>query len=629
MIELSLNNVVKYFGANLILNNISFEIQQGERVGIVGRNGSGKSTILKLISGNEKLDSGNIAIRRTASIGYLEQLPQYEEGSTVYSILNLAFNDLDKIENEMLILEKKMENAEGQNLEKVLKQYSEMQQRYETAGGYSKREKLSKVCEGLKFEDSFLKSQFSILSGGEKTTVMLGKILLQNPDILLLDEPTNHLDVESLEWLEEYLKEYKGTVIIVSHDRYFLDSLALKIIEIEEHESVTYQGNYSQYIKQKEENMLLQFENYKEQQKKINAMEEAIKNLRDWAIRADNNKFFRRAASMEKRLEKMDKVDKPLLEKQNMKINFINSGRSGGEVIKVEAAAKKFGDKVLFENGEFLIRYKERVALIGANGSGKSTMLKLLLKTEELDRGIVELGASVKLAYLPQNIIFNNEEMTVLECFRDNIEILEGKGREYLSKFMFFGESVFKKVNTLSGGEKTRLMLSKLLYEDINLLILDEPTNHLDIDSIETLEEALEEFQGTIFFISHDRYFVNKISDRVIALEDKKFNSYLGNYDYYKLKKKEKIKLEKENTDLKKERIKREKPIRSEEEARKKEAKRNKLEETVSVLEAEIKELEEKMNTLGSNYEEVNKCFSRKEELQKELEEAMNEWINL
>lgn len=627
MIGLSLNSVVKYFGANLTLKNITFEVQQGERVGLVGRNGCGKSTILKIISGIEKADSGNIAIRRGAVIGYLEQMPKYDEGCTVNEVINLAFSHLENMEQQMLELEKKMEAYEGAELERVLKQYSDIQQKYETAGGYGKQEKFSKVCEGLKFDESFLRKVFSMLSGGEKTTVILGKILLENPDILLLDEPTNHLDMEALEWLEEYLKEYKGTVIIVSHDRYFLDSVVSKIIEVEDLESTTYKGNYSAYVKEKEENMLLQFANYKEQQKKINDMEEAIKSLRDWAIRADNKKFFRRAASMQKRLDKMDKVDRPNLEKQNMRLNFITNGRSGGEVIKVEGASKSFEDKVLFEDGEFLIRYKERSALIGPNGCGKSTLLKLLLKEEAIDKGTVELGANVKAAYLPQNITFEDEDMTVLECFRADIEILEGKAREYLSKFMFFGESVFKKVGNLSGGEKTRLKLSKLLYEDINLLILDEPTNHLDIDSIETLEEALEDFEGTIFFISHDRYFINKISDRIIELENKKFNNYLGNYDYYKIKKKESKQGEKEDKIIKKEKVQRTKNARPLEETKKKEADRIKLEEDIAKLEEEIREIDNKMNALAADYEELNKCYSRKEQLQNELEKVMEEWI--
>lgn len=621
MIELSLNGVMKYFGANLILSNITFEIHQGERVGLVGRNGSGKSTVLKLISGLEPIDKGNMAIRKGTKIGYLEQIPNYKDGYTTREVLNLAFKDLMEIEENMINLEKKMRNLENEELDKILKLYSNMQQWYEVMGGYEKEEKLSKICNGLKFTNEFLNKQFSLLSGGEKTTVMLGKILLENPDILLLDEPTNHLDMDSLDWLESYLKEYKGTVLIVSHDRYFLDSVVSKIVEIEDLESKTYMGNYSDFVRKKEENIKLELEAYKEQQKKVGDMENSIKTLRDWANRSGNEKFFRRAASMQKRLDRIEKVDKPNTQKQNMKLNLINSERSGGEVVKIEDACKSFDDKILFHNANLLVAYGERVALIGANGTGKSTIMKILLREEGVSKGKVELGANVKAAYLPQNIIFQDEAQTVLQYFREDIDILEGKAREYLSKFMFFGESVFKKVKSLSGGEKTRLKLSKLLYEDINLLILDEPTNHLDIDSIETLEEALKDFKGTIFFISHDRYFINKICNRIVALENKQLSSYMGNYDYYKIKRSE---LKERQEEIKE---KKPKKIREINEVKKKEIETQKIEKKIDKLEQEIAKLDIKINSLGSDYMELSKCASQKEDFENELEELMEEWI--
>ncbi|WP_097027029.1 ribosomal protection-like ABC-F family protein [Clostridium peptidivorans] len=621
MIELSLNEVMKYFGANLILSNITFEIHQGERVGLVGRNGSGKSTVLKLISGLEPIDKGDMAIRKGTKIGYLEQIPNYKDGYTTRKVLNLAFKDLMEIEENMINLEKKMRNLENEELDKILKLYSNMQQRYEIMGGYEKEEKLSKICNGLKFTNEFLNKQFSLLSGGEKTTVMLGKILLENPNILLLDEPTNHLDMDSLDWLESYLKEYKGTVLIVSHDRYFLDSVVSKIVEIEDLESKTYMGNYSDFLRQKEENIKLELEAYKEQQKKVGAMENSIKTLRDWANRSGNEKFFRRAASMQKRLDKIEKVDKPNTQKQNMKLNLINSERSGGEAVKIEGACKSFDDKILFHNANLLVAYGERVALIGANGSGKSTIMKVLLREEGVSKGKVELGANVKAAYLPQNIIFKDEAQTVIQYFRDDIDILEGKAREYLSKFMFFGESVFKKVKSLSGGEKTRLKLSKLLYEDINLLILDEPTNHLDIDSIEILEDALIDFKGTIFFISHDRYFINKICNRIVALENKQLSSYMGNYDYYKIKRSE---LKERQEEIKE---KKPKKIREINEVKKKEIETKKIEKKINKLEQEISEVDIKINSLCSDYIELSKYASQKVILEKELEGLMEEWI--
>lgn len=621
MNELSLNGVTKYFGSNLILSNITFEIHQGERVGLVGRNGSGKSTVLKLISGLECIDKGNMATRKGAKIGYLEQIPNYEDEYTACKVLNLAFKDLIDIEDNMINLENKMRNLDREELDKTLKIYSDMQHRYEVMGGYEKEEKLNKICNGFKFTNEFLNKKFSLLSGGEKTTVMLGKILLENPDILLLDEPTNHLDMDSLDWLESYLKEYKGTVLIVSHDRYFLDSIVSKIVEIENLESKTYMGNYSDFIRQKEENIKLELEAYKEQQKKVGSMENSIKTLRDWADRSGNEKFFRRAASMQKRLDKMEKVDKPNIQKQNMKLNLINSERSGGEAVKLEEAYKSFDDKILFDNANLLVTYGERVALIGPNGSGKSTIMKILLGEESVNKGKVKLGANVKAAYLPQNITFEDETQTVLQYFREDIDILEGKAREYLSKFMFFGESVFKKVKNLSGGEKTRLKLSKLLYEDINLLILDEPTNHLDIDSIETLEDALIDFKGTIFFISHDRYFINTISDRIVALENKKLTSYMGNYNYYKVRRTE---LKEKQEEIK---VKKPKKIREINDIKKREIETKKIEKKINKLEQAIAELDIKINSLDSDYIELSKCAFEKETIENELEALMEEWI--
>lgn len=639
MFELSLNGVKKYMEATLVLKSITFQVYSGEKVGIVGVNGSGKSTILKLIAGIEPMnywpgypqtsspgyDEGLIMKPREATCAYLEQIPEYPEGLKVIDVLNLAFEEIHRIESEMRILEDKMKTLEGAALEKALEKYSQLVQLYEVKGGYDIQEKLSKVCTGLKFDESFLNRDFSLLSGGEKTTVVLGKLLIDNPDILLLDEPTNHLDMDSIEWLEGYLKGYKGIVIVVSHDRYFLDNVVTKIVEIEDMEAITYKGNYSSYVTQKEENLRIQFENFREQQKKINAMEKTIKDLRDWAMRSDNNKFFRRAASMQIKLDKMERMDKPVFDKQNMKLNLKAAQRSGNETIKARGLSKSFEDKIIFQDAALMINYGERAALIGPNGCGKTTFLKMLLGEEQPDAGTVELGASVMAAYLPQRITFKNEELTVLDCFRDDIFILEGKAREYLSKFMFYGKDVFKKVKHLSGGEKIRLKLAILLYEDINLLILDEPTNHLDIDSIETIEDALEDFKGTIFFISHDRYFINKISERVIAVEGNTFKSYPGNYDYYKsildaLRKQVII-----EPVVKTEKAKKPKAV---DENKKREVEKAKVETKVESLENEIKEIDLAMAVSGLDYEELNKLYCRKEKLSKELDEVMELWLS-
>lgn len=646
MFELSLVNVKKYMEATLVLKNINFQVYSGEKVGIVGVNGSGKTTVLKLIAGilpmdycvgypgatSPGYDEGFINKPSGATCAYLEQIPQYENGIKVIDVLKMAFSEVYEIEEKMHKLEDEMKVLKGEELERSLKQYSRLVQSYEVKGGYNTEEKLAKICTGLKFTQNFLDKEFNLLSGGEKTTVILGKLLMDNPDILLLDEPTNHLDMDSIEWLERYLNNYDGIVIIVSHDRYFLDNVVSKIIEIEDMESKTYKGNYSSYVKQKEEKLLEQMHNYKEQQKEIKSMESTIKDLRDWAIRADNSKFFKRAASMEKRLERMksnEDAQKPKIENKTMKLNFKNSERSGEETIKAKGLCKSYIDKVIFNEADLLINFKERVALVGPNGSGKTTFLKMLLGEEAPDKGTVELGANVKVGYLPQVITFDNEEYTVIQAFRDDISILEGQAREYLSKFMFFGNSVFKKVKALSGGERIRLKLSMLLYEDINLLILDEPTNHLDIDSIETLEEALEEFKGTIFFISHDRYFINKIGERRIVIEDNKFKSYLGNYDYYK-EIQDRVKLEKEINDLQKEKvIKKEKKKKEIDEVKKRENEIKKLEIKIQKLEKELEGIELTMSNLELNYEELNELFSKKEELSEELEKVMEEWIEL
>ncbi|WP_175991457.1 ribosomal protection-like ABC-F family protein [Bacillus sp. Marseille-Q1617] len=634
MLELSMNGVKKYMDATLVLEDITFEVFTGEKVGIVGANGSGKSTILKLISGAESMhyypgypqtssygyDEGFVNVPKNAAVALLEQMPRFPRGLKVIDVLNLAFEEVNLIEKQMREIEEAMETLDGAGLEKALTKYSDLVGLYEMKGGYETEEKLGRVCTGLKFDESFLNRDFDYLSGGEKTTVMLGKLLIHAPDILLLDEPTNHLDMESIEWLENYLKSYKGIVLIVSHDRYFLDNVVTKIVEIEDMTSKTYKGNYSSYVRQKEENLRIQYEHFREQQKKIGNMEHQVKNLRDWALRADNNKFFRRAASIQKKIDKLDRVDKPVFEKKNMRIDFTASERSGNETVKAIGLSKRFLDKVIFKDAELMIHFGERVGLIGSNGSGKTTFLKMLFGEEQPNAGMVELGANVKPAYLPQKIVFSNEELTVLEAFREDISILEGKAREYLAKFMFYKGSVFKKVKHLSGGERIRLKLAMLLFRDINLLILDEPTNHLDIESIETLEEALEEFKGTIFFISHDRYFINKMSERVVAIEDHGFKSYTGNYDDYR-EEGEKIKIRQ----LIKEPVEKvKKPQRKGVDPKKEE---EKFLSKVEALENEIVQLDEAMGHGELEHEELGELDRRKRKLNEELESIWETWM--
>jgi ATP-binding cassette, subfamily F, member 3 len=639
MFELKLNGIKKYMEATLVLENITFEVYEGEKVGIVGVNGSGKSTILKLIAGIEPMnyypgypqtssygyDEGLIHVSKGATKAYLEQTPVYPNGLKVADILNLAFAEIDEIEKQMRELEEQMKTLADVDLERILVKYSDLVQLFEVKGGYEKEEKLSKVCTGLKFTETFLSKDFDLLSGGEKTRVGLGKLLIHNPDILLLDEPTNHLDMDSVEWLESYLKSYKGIVIIVSHDRYFLDHVVTKIVEVEDMESITYKGNYTAFVSQKEENMRIQYEQFREQQKKINSMEKTVTTLRDWALRGGNDKFFRRAASIQKKLDKMERIDKPVFEKKNMRLDVKTAGRSGNDTIKAMELSKSYEDKVILDKADLMVHFGERVGLIGPNGSGKTSFLKMLLGEEQPDQGVVELGASVKAAYLPQKLEFANEELTVIETFREDISILEGKAREYLAKFMFYKSSPYKKVKFLSGGERIRLKLAMLLYQDINLLILDEPTNHLDIDSIETLEEALEDFKGTIFFISHDRYFINKFGERIIALEDYKLKSYLGNYDYYKgVKEAAKPHV----VEVKQEKSK---PLVSEgnqkEDAKKQEALKEKALAKIELLENEIQTLDLAMADDSLGYEKLNELYGRKLDLVKELDSVMELWL--
>lgn len=627
MIELALNKLQKYYGATMVLEDITFEIQTSEKVGIVGCNGCGKTTLLKVIMGIEGYEKGMLSIRKGATIGYLEQMPSYPENFKVIDVLNTAFEKVDDVYKEIKKLEHELSDADEADAQKLLNKYSKMQTLYESLGGYEREEKLSKVCTGLKINDSFKERLFASLSGGEKTTVILGKILIQKPDILLLDEPTNHLDMEAMEWLEGYLKDYSGVVIMVSHDRYFLDNVATKIIEIEDMVSKSYDGNYTAYVNEKEKQLQLQFDAFEDQQKKIKAMEKTIAQLRDWAARGDNNKFIRRAVSMEKRLEKIQRIEKPALEKPKMDLNLSMGDRSGNDVIVVDGLCKSFGDNEILKDANLLVRYGERAALIGSNGCGKSTLLKILIGEDDEYIGKAKLGSSINVGYLPQQVAFNNEELTVLECFRENKSILEGKAREYLSKFMFYGESVFKKVKNLSGGERSRLKLALLTYEDINLLILDEPTNHFDIDSIETLEETLKDFEGTIFFVSHDRYFINNLSSRVVELKDGVLKSFDGNYEYYKLKKAQVLEeAKKEEKPAKSTAIK----VKEKDASSKKKANPwviKNLEEKITELEGVLSGIDNEMAVNASDYEKLNELYLKKSQTQQELDEAFSKWM--
>lgn len=629
MIELELKEIEKSFGSSKIFSNVTFEVQSLERVGLIGRNGTGKTTVFKIIAGIEKQDNGSIFIKKNSTLGYLDQIPTYSKEFKVIDVLNIAFESQHEISKQLKKLELQMTGLEGKKLENALRKYGELNELYEAKGGYDIEEKMSKVCAGLKFYNEFLNTEFIKLSGGEKNMVILGRILLENPKILLLDEPSNHLDMSSIEWLEGYLKAYKGTVIIISHDRYFLDRVVTKIVEIEDGDTSIYEGNYSYYVKEKQRRVFEQFEAYKDQQKKIKAMERAIKQLRIWAIQADNEKFFKRAASMQKRLDKIQRVDKPVTDKPKIQLNFADTDMSGKDVVNIKGLYKDFENKKVLENLNFHIRYGESVALLGDNGSGKSTIIKILLGEVKADYGEAKLGSNTKIGYLAQNITFNNEELTVVDAFREDMNILEGPARGILAKFLFYGESVFKKIKNLSGGEKSRLKLCKLIQNDINLLILDEPTNHLDIDSRENLEEALTEFSGTILFISHDRFFINKLAERICEIENKKIVDYPGNYEYYKEKKNEFKKNKIVTSNKEKERKPKNKEITEKQVSNNRIKEAETLENKVQELESRLKIISSEMNNNGSEYDRLIELENEKVRIQAELDLIIQKWMEI
>ncbi|MCR1899704.1 ABC-F family ATP-binding cassette domain-containing protein [Irregularibacter muris] len=656
MIEIGIKNLEKYYGANKVLEDIAFEVKTGERIGLIGQNGSGKTTLFKIIAGEENYNGGNLTIRKDAVLGFLEQIPVYPEEYTVIDVLHTAFEEIFHLKREMNKLEYEMTTIKSEELERIMDRYGHLQQDFETRGGYDIEEKVSRISAGLHFNEEFLNKKLSLLSGGEKNTVMLGKILLESPEIILLDEPSNHLDFEAIEWLENFLNEYKGTVIIISHDRYFLDRVVTKIIEIEEGKSELYLGNYSYYVDEKERRILDRLEDYKQQMRKIKTMEEAIKRFRDWGTRSGDPRFFKKIANMEKRIERIDKVEKPRVEKNKMDLSFHESKRSGKDVILISEVTKAFENKVLIQKSDLHLRYLDRIGLIGNNGCGKSTLLKMILgkyirnaegsknisvdPTNDFsqyreDEGNIKIGANVKIGYLDQNVTFKNEEHTVLESFREGVSVLEGQGRSILARFLFYDEDVFKKVGNLSGGERSRLKLCQLMHQDINLLLLDEPTNHLDINSREVLEQALMEFEGTLLFVSHDRYFVNKIAGQIVELRDGRLIGYKGNYDDYVEKRKEE-KLETYTKEVNhKKKIEGNKNrksnamVNNRTEEKERENKKKNLEETIQKLEERIKNIEGELQENSEDYDKLCEIYNQKKDLQQHIDHLLEQWIEL
>ncbi|MGY3718474.1 ribosomal protection-like ABC-F family protein [Sutcliffiella cohnii] len=543
MITCSVNSATKMYGGNTIFENISFEMKEKERVGLVGRNGCGKTTLLRLLANKEAVDGGQIHWKKGLEIGYLAQIPAFEQNLTTKEVLQTAFADLITLEAKMKSLEVEMSRERNEDtLQQLMNVYGNLQEQYSFRGGYEIDATIEKIVNGLNISSLLVKS-FATLSGGEKTKVGLAISLLHEPDLLLLDEPTNHLDLMAVEWLGHFLRDYSGTVVVVSHDRYFLDEVVNKIIDLEDGEVTCYHTNFSGFVKEKEERLLNEFQAYEEQQKKIKKMKEAIKRLREWANRANppNEGLHKRARNMERALERMEKVKRPILNRKKMDFEMEANDRTGKDVITLRNVEKRFGDKLLFQHVNLHVMYKERVAIIGENGTGKSTLIKLILRQIEADGGEVRVGSNVKIGYLSQHIFPNMKEETIIDVFRDEVRVTEGEARSILAKFLFYGPTVYRKVSQLSGGERMRLRLAQLMYQDVNVLILDEPTNHLDIDSREVLEEALEDFNGTILAVSHDRYFLNKLFEKIYWIQSGSVDCFVGDYDYAKKKMAERV----------------------------------------------------------------------------------------
>ncbi|NLK29162.1 MAG: ABC-F type ribosomal protection protein [Clostridiales bacterium] len=630
MIELNVLNITKYYGANKIFENISFEVQAGDRIGFIGQNGCGKSTMMKIIMGIEDHQVGEINIRKGAKVGYLNQIPVFEDDMTVNDVIHLAFEDIYQIKKQMKQIEEQLKYLEGKELEKVLNSYGRLSEQFEAMGGYEIETRVSKVTKGLKISDTLEKMLFNHISGGEKTRIILAKILLEEPDILLLDEPTNHLDLQSIEWLENFLKDYKGSVMVISHDRYFLDRVVNKILELEFDTAHIYHGNYSYYVIEKERRFLIELKNYQNQQKKIERMERQIERYRIWGEMRDSDKMFRKAKELEKRLEKIDVLERPVLQKRKIRLQQGQIDRTGKIVLEVKGLSKSFPGKKLFEDLNLLIEYQDSACIIGKNGCGKSTLLKIILGEIMADDGSVRIGSQVKIGYLPQYVVFDDEELTVLEYFSRLHDITIGEARAQLAKVLFLKEDVNKKIKYLSGGEKSRLRLCSLTFENVNFMILDEPTNHLDIDSREVLEETLCNFKGSLLFVSHDRYFINKVADKIITLENANARVYHGDYTYYLEEVKKEI--EKTTNQASNERMNGAKKPSIKKTSNKSSVKvkqsikAEEIEAEIEELEARMKELENAMQEYSTDAAQLQEIYQEKVLLDKKLEHAYELW---
>ena len=631
---LSCQNISKAFNEEIILENINFHIEDYDKAAIVGVNGAGKTTLLRIIIGDLAADAGLVALSKDKTLGYLAQNGAVNSDNTIYQELLSVKQSLIDLEENMRICEAEMKHRQGDALDALMKRYTDMTHAFEMGGGYTYKSEIVGILKGLGFTEAEFTKSVSTLSGGQKTRVALGKLLLQKPDLIILDEPTNHLDMNSIAWLETYLLNYKGAVLIVSHDRYFLDRIANKVIELDQSHATSFTGNYSAYAEKKKILRIAARNAYLNQQREIKHQEEVIEKLRSF----NREKSIKRAESREKLLSKMQVIEKPTEYNDEMKLTLTPHIQSGKDVLTVTNLAKSYGSQQLFTDANFEIKRGEHVAIIGDNGTGKTTLLKILNEIVPADAGRFTLGANVEIGYYDQEHQVLHSDNTLFEEISDAYpDMTNTEIRNVLAAFLFTGEDVFKQITSLSGGEKGRVSLAKLMLGSANFLILDEPTNHLDITSKEILEEALNNYEGTVLYVSHDRYFVNKTSHRILELIDSKFVNYIGNYDYY-LEKRDAVlsahNILPENntktTSAPPSENKLDWKAQKEEQAkqRKKENDLKKCEEQISKLEAQLAALQEQLSdpANGNNLPKLQELTKEQEQIQGQLDELYEHW---
>ena len=626
MIDISVSNLVKEFEVGTkILDGLTFQVDTGERVGLLGPNGCGKTTLLRILTGAMDYDEGEVMIAPGKRMGLISQIPVYPEGYTVEDVLATAFEPLRKMEDELARLTREMASGTDPAL---MSRYDKLTTAYEAAGGYETDTRINKVCNGLSIPQAMREQLFESLSGGEKTRVNLARLILEDTDILLLDEPTNHLDLRATEWLEEYLEKFKGTVLTVSHDRYFLDKVVDRVIEIQEGKAEFYSGNYSFYAVEKERRFEERQRQYEKEQAKIQQLEKAAEQLRTWAY-SGMDKTFKRAQSMEKRIERMRVTDRPK-KARKMEVRFGEREFRGDEVLTIKHLKKSFGSRTLFDDVNLEVAGGERIALLGDNGTGKSTLIKILMGEESPDEGKLRLGPTVKIGYLPQIIHFDHPERSLVDTMIYDLDCTAQTARDRLAAFQFKGEDVFKPVSALSGGEQSRLRLCMLMDAKINLLILDEPTNHLDIQSREWIEEAVEEYEGNLLFVSHDRYFIDRFATRIWMLEGGHITDFKGTYqEYLAMRQRQK------NQPQPAAQVQAQAPKEKKEKPKRPGGTKN-LEKEVAAAERAVAKAEERMFDLtqemeaaAADYLKLQDLYEQKEALEEEILKLYGKWEDM